>query len=116
MCRGIRFVGHRAQRELFHCCVLNVIQADGAAYFRTLMELLEHDARDVLPTMRCPMLVATGIGDWVTPPDAAQEMAELAPGARLLILPDTSHFGPIEHGPDLWRAIDELLERSFDAA
>jgi pimeloyl-ACP methyl ester carboxylesterase len=112
-CASIRFVGLRAHRELFHRCVQSVREADRQAYFRTLNHLLEHDARDVLPLVRCPVLVVTGSNDWVTPPDAAEEMAKQTPGARLLVLPHTSHFGPIEHGPALWRAIDELLTQAY---
>lgn len=113
VCYGIRFTGHRTHRELFHCCVANVVEADSSAYLRTLMHLLEHDARDVLPTVRCPVLAVAGTDDWVTPPAAAQELAERTPHARWLLLPDTSHFGPLEEGPRLYPALDELLRRAW---
>jgi pimeloyl-ACP methyl ester carboxylesterase len=113
VCYGIRFTGHRTHRDLFHCCVANVVQADSAAYLRTLMHLLEHDARDVLSEVQCPVLAAAGTDDWVTPPAAAQEIAQRTSGARWLLLPDTSHFGPLEEGPRLWRAIDDLLGEAF---
>lgn len=115
VCHAIRFTGHRTHRELFHRCVANVVEAEPAAYLRTLMHLLEHDARGVLPTVRCPVLAVAGTDDWVTPPVAALEIAERARRARWLLLPDTSHFGPLEDGPRLWRAIDELLAESLSS-
>jgi pimeloyl-ACP methyl ester carboxylesterase len=51
-----------------------------------------------------------GEKDWVTPPEAAAEMAQLIPEARHVYFPETSHFGVIEHGLSLWDPIDELLE------
>jgi pimeloyl-ACP methyl ester carboxylesterase len=113
VCYGIRFTGHRTHRHLFHCCVANVVQADSAAYLRTLMHLLEHDSRDVLDRVGCPVLAVAGTDDWVTPLQAALEIARRVREARWLLLPDTSHFGPLEEGPRLYRAIDELLGRSF---
>lgn len=59
------------------------------------------------------MLTVAGSDDWVTPPAAALEIAQRTPGAHWLLLPDTSHFGPLEEGPRLWRAIDELLSASL---
>lgn len=74
-----------------------------------MVELMKHDAADLLPAIRCPVLVVGGCDDTLTPPAAAQDMADRTPGATLVLLPDTSHFGVIEHGPALWSAIDELL-------
>ena len=112
LCNGIGFVGDRADRELFHRDVSGVSRNDTRTYFSVLAELMNHDASDVLPAVTCPTLVAAGTEDWVTPPDVAKEMARAISGARLLILPDTSHFGVIEHGPALLRPLDELLAQA----
>ena len=67
----------------------------------------------MLGDVRCPVLIAAGTQDWVTPPSAARAMADAIPGARYLLLEDTTHFGIIEHGPLLMDPIDELLEAAF---
>ncbi len=108
MAAGIGFVGGRARRDLFHAIVDTVDRADTRTYMTTMKNLMAHDARDVLPTIRCPTLIVAGDNDWVTPPAAAQEMKDQVAHAQLCILADTSHFGPIEHGPELWQPLDEL--------
>jgi pimeloyl-ACP methyl ester carboxylesterase len=109
LCTLSGFCGPRADRELFMAHVASTTNADKRAYFTTMYEMMYHDARDLLPAVRCPVLVAAGEKDWVTPPEAAAEMARLVPGARHVFFPETSHFGVIEHGPALWRPIDDLL-------
>ena len=113
ICAGIGFVGRHARPEIFHADVRSTASAQKSHYFRTMWDLVRHDARDVLPTIRCPSLVVCGGRDWVTPPDAAREMAMMIPGAHLVEIPDATHFGIIECGPELWDPIDELLGRAF---
>jgi 3-oxoadipate enol-lactonase len=109
---GLGFVGRTAHREVFRRNVASVAEADKRAYFGTMRELARHDGRDVLPGIRCPVLVVAGGADWVTPPAAAEEMARLTPGAEYVLIPDATHFGVIEHGPALFDPIDRLLARA----
>ena len=113
VCSAVRFVGPRTHRRLFQHCVENVAEAQRQAYFRMLVELLQYDARDLLPRVRCPVLVVAGDDDWVVPPVVGREMAARIPGARLLVLEHTSHFGVMERGATLWAPLGELLERAF---
>jgi len=112
VCSGINFVGPLAHRAVFHADVQSTYDAEKRAYFRTMAEMMEHDASDLLEAVRCPALVVCGELDWVTPPAAAAEMARRIPSARLVQLAGTSHFGVIEHGPALWEPVDELLARA----
>jgi pimeloyl-ACP methyl ester carboxylesterase len=109
ICSSIGFVGREARRELFHADVRSTTGAQKRPYFTTMWELIRHDARDLLPGVRCPVLVVAGDRDWVTPPRAAEQMAAVIPGARLVRIPHASHFGVIECGPELWGPMDELL-------
>lgn len=113
VCKGIGFVGPKADRELFHQDVSNVSRNDTRTYLRVLSELNRHDASDLLPWIRCPVLVATGSDDWVTPPEVGEKMAAAIPNATLLALPETSHFGVIEHRGALLGPIDALIARSY---
>lgn len=54
------------------------------------------DSRPDLPAIRVPTLVAVGEQDVLTPPELAEEMAALIPGARLARIPDAGHLPPME--------------------
>jgi len=109
------FVGGGAHREVFRRNVASVANNDLRTYFRTLHALATHDAHDRLGAIRCPVLVVAGGKDLLTPPRSAEQMAAALPAARLLVLPDASHFGVIEYGPTLWTAIDALISESFES-
>ncbi len=113
VCNAIQFVGPLANRALFAADVTRAAANDKKAYFRTMAHLLDHDARPILPHVHCPTLVVAGTRDRVTPPSAAEEMVDRVPQAKLVVLPGTSHFGVIEHGPELWEPIKVLLALAF---
>jgi pimeloyl-ACP methyl ester carboxylesterase len=50
------------------------------------------DSRPLLPRLRCPLLVACGDADALTPPECAREIAAAVPHARLEILPACGHL------------------------
>ena len=50
------------------------------------------DSRPLLPRLRCPLLVACGDTDALTPPECSREIAAAAPHARLELLPDCGHL------------------------
>ena len=50
------------------------------------------DQRPLLPRIICPTLVVVGQSDLLTPPEHAQEMAALIPGARLETLSQCGHL------------------------
>lgn len=54
------------------------------------------DSRPCLPTLAVPTLVAVGEDDLLTPPELAQEMAALIPGARLEKIARCGHLSSIE--------------------
>jgi pimeloyl-ACP methyl ester carboxylesterase len=64
------------------------------------------DARLHLPGLACPTLVMYGDADVLTPPENAQEIAALVPGARLVKVPRCGHMLTMEK-PEIVNA--ELL-------
>ncbi len=109
LCTRTGFCSERTDPEIFAEHVRSTAQADKWAYFRTMREMMGHDARALGPAIRCPTLVVAGEQDWVTPVACSRELARSIPGARLVVLPATSHFGVVEHGPALFAPLDELL-------
>jgi pimeloyl-ACP methyl ester carboxylesterase len=113
LCSAVRFVGPWAHADTFPADVRSTAGADKTAYFNTMYELINHDGSDLLPSIGCPTLVVAGEQDWITPPATAEKMARATPGCELVVLPRTTHFGIIEHGPDLWDPVDRMLEKAF---
>jgi len=54
------------------------------------------DSRPHLPAIRCPVLVACGEADQLTPPEHAREMAALMPHAQLDFVPGAGHMLTME--------------------
>ncbi len=54
------------------------------------------DSRPSLPAVTCPALVLVGRQDTLTPPDRAEEIAGLIPGAKLVVIEDCGHFSTLE--------------------
>ena len=58
------------------------------------------DSRPDLPAIEVPTLVVVGDSDTITTPEAAQEMADNIPGARLVVVPEAGHMALVEQ-PDI---------------
>ncbi len=54
------------------------------------------DARPGLTRVTCPTLILCGRDDALTPPDRAEEMADLIPGARVVMVEQCGHLSAIE--------------------
>ena len=55
------------------------------------------DSRPDLPGIAVPTLVGVGEADVLTPPELAEEMATLIPGAQLVRFPGCGHLPPMEN-------------------
>ena len=65
------------------------------------------DARAHLPQLRCPVLVAVGDADRITPPECSREIAALVPQAQLVMVPECGHMLTMER-PEF---VNEMLRR-----
>lgn len=54
------------------------------------------DSTEDLRGVTVPVLVITSSGDTLIPPEISKPMAELAPGARLEVIPDAGHLSNLE--------------------
>lgn len=57
---------------------------------------LEHDARDVLPTISVPTLIIAGDRDQLTPVPIAERMQREIPNSELVVFPGHSHLVQVE--------------------
>lgn len=68
------------------------------------------DSRPSLAALRCPALVIVGRDDTLTPPERAEEMAELIPGANLVRIADCGHLSAIEQPHAVSAALSMWLQ------
>jgi pimeloyl-ACP methyl ester carboxylesterase len=80
---------------------------DWDVYGELLERLGEHDARDVLTSVDCPLLIITGDKDVMTPPFTAQKMHRSVAGSRLVVIEGGTHYTPVEY-PSIIR--DEIRD------
>jgi pimeloyl-ACP methyl ester carboxylesterase len=78
--------------------VMAMAERVGRAAFHRQQRAIMHrpDSRPMLPGIAVPTLVAVGEGDVLTPPELAEEMAGLIPGARLARIAGAGHLPTME--------------------
>jgi pimeloyl-ACP methyl ester carboxylesterase len=74
------------------------------AFQRQLAAWGVHDTFDRLSEIRVPTLVVAGAEDIITPPRYSRQVAELIPGAELIVLPGEAHQ-PFQESPEQFNAL-----------
>ncbi|GLY27209.1 alpha/beta fold hydrolase [Kineosporia sp. NBRC 101731] len=69
---------------------------DAEGYAACCEALATFDSRDTLGGLRVPTRVIAGARDIATPPAMAQELADLIPGADLVMVPQAAHLANVE--------------------
>jgi pimeloyl-ACP methyl ester carboxylesterase len=69
------------------------------------------DSRGLLASIRCPLLVACGDSDALTPLECSQEIAAAVPGSVLEVLPECGHLLTWERPEVVGSLLRQWLER-----
>ena len=97
---NVAFAFHpsNAQRRDLVDAYLQFVLAAGAEQLirQNRAVIARPDARLHLPQLRCPVLVMCGEDDQLTPPEHSRTIAQLAPGARLVMVPGSGHMLTME--------------------
>jgi pimeloyl-ACP methyl ester carboxylesterase len=96
-------------REDFEPYFEHLSQLDLRGYFALARDLLSHDASDLLPQIKVPVLVVAGERDLFTPLARSREMAAAIPGAELLVLREGSHAAMVEQPELLALTLEKFL-------
>ena len=99
----------RAERpEVVERLRADMLRTPATTIASTLVALRDRpDARPHLGAIRAPALILVGQEDVITPPAAAEVMAEAIPRAKLVIVPRAGHLSNVE-AP---KAFDDAVER-----
>jgi 3-oxoadipate enol-lactonase len=109
-------VGPRLQRRfgvLINVLARVVLQSPPEPFIAQIDAILSmsDDLRDELHTIAVPTLVITGSQDSLTPMGDAEELAEMIPGARLILLSGAAH-GLMAEAPNAFNtAVLDFLDR-----
>lgn len=71
----------------------------------------ETSVRELLPAIRCPVLLVWGANDQITTPEAAREFHSLLPDAELHFLPRCGHVPMMERPAEFTRLVEAFLQR-----
>jgi pimeloyl-ACP methyl ester carboxylesterase len=73
----------------------------------------DHDKTEALAHFTdLPVLVLAGIGDLVTPSEHSEAIADVLPGAELVLVPDAGHLVMLEHPAVVTDRLADLLARA----
>lgn len=70
----------------------------------------EMDYRPDLPDVDVPALVTVGRHDWITPPEASQEIADLLPDSRLVVFERSGHSPNLDQQDEYIARVREFLQ------
>ncbi|MFC4016480.1 alpha/beta fold hydrolase [Micromonospora sp. GCM10011542] len=67
------------------------------------------DDRSALGSLRVPTLVVVGQQDFICGPRWGQELHDLIPGSKLVVLPESGHFGHLEESETFTRVVVDFV-------
>jgi pimeloyl-ACP methyl ester carboxylesterase len=107
----LKIAGPTLEREKFAPYLAHLASRDPWVLFKLLDSMSTSSAEDLLPDLAVPLLVVAGAKDFMTPLSTAEKMHELVPDSELMIFEDSGHLLPLEHAPELNKALESLLSR-----
>lgn len=82
---------------------------DMRMFIRTVLQMQEHDAWDLLSTIHVPVLIVGAERDAFTPIRLSRQMASSIPGAELLVLADATHAAIVEQPETINHRVERFL-------
>lgn len=103
--KRVGLVSPTIDMEIFRQVAAGFKTIDWRIYSDLLTRLDEHDAEDVLASIRVPVSIVTGDKDLMTPPATAERIHRAIWGSRLVVVEGGTHYTPVEY-PAI--VVDEL--------
>ena len=99
-----RLSRHDLRQYLHHLTVMGF-----PLFFAMARQMGEHSARDLLPTVRVPVLVVAAERDSFTPPRLSRELDAALPDSELIWLEGATHAGIVEQPEVINAAVARFL-------
>jgi pimeloyl-ACP methyl ester carboxylesterase len=93
-------VAPTADEEALRSILEELAAVDVSMFMNVVLGMEDQDATDLLGQVRVPVLVVSGQRDLLVPPRIARKMTRRLPDAELMVVPDGTHYTPLEF-PDL---------------
>jgi pimeloyl-ACP methyl ester carboxylesterase len=103
--KRVGLVSASIDMDIFRAVAAGFQNIDWRIYSDLLTRLDEHDAEDVLASIRVPVSIVTGDKDLMTPPATAERIHRAIRGSRLVVVEGGTHYTPVEY-PAI--VVDEL--------
>jgi len=81
-------------------------------YATVMAKLHEHSATRYLPHVSVPTLITAGGRDTMTPVHVAEVMHNAIGGSELFVIPDGTHYMPLEYGEEIASRAGDFLRQS----
>lgn len=115
--RGMHATSFLAANPDFCAAVIRYFRAmDFGRYLTMIRVLHDHSAESYLPLIAVPTLVTAGGRDPMTPLATAEYMADTLVDCELLVVPDGTHYTPLEFPEVLNPGIERLIRRVYPDA
>ena len=105
---------HYAGRQDIDRYLEHLIHMDSRVFLRMVSLIADHDTREHLPHIEVPVLVIAGEKDVFTPLHRSYTMADLIPGAELMVLAEASHAAIVEHPDSINLRIERFLRERLE--
>ncbi|HEY5947999.1 MAG TPA: alpha/beta hydrolase [Kofleriaceae bacterium] len=109
--KRVGLVSQTIDVEIFRAVAAGFQTIDWRIYSDLLTRLDEHDAEEVLPTIKVPISIVTGDRDLMTPPSTAEHMHRTIAGSRMVVIEGGTHYTPVEYPAILVEELGRLLDR-----
>ncbi len=114
LAKGLGLVSPTLDEDVFFDLARDWLNLDFEAYAAVFRGLANHDAHDVLGSIRAPTLIITGEKDLFTPMELSAHMVSEIAGAELLTIEGGTHYTPIEYPMTVNLRIQKFLEERVE--
>lgn len=99
--------------EIFSEISHEMVLTDFNIYHEIMRHLSEHDASDILPKVKVPVLIIAGDRDKMTPIRVAEKMTRRIKKAELFVVPRGSHYCLLEFPEKILSRVKKFLEEHY---
>ena len=98
-----------ANRDFFGEVVSLFKELDFSVYFRMILALNSHSAKEILPLVQVPTLITAGTMDKMTPLSVSEYMHQRIADSELFIVPNGTHYTTIEYPEIINLKLEQFL-------